>query len=165
MFSFKPKKSEESCTSGCCTPQPKGKEVCPRCGNAAKKVLGKTLAHLLTEAAKAKLTSLEGFGYCKTPSCKVVYFRGEEVLEQDDLTVTVGLKEGTTPATVCYCFEWTKEKIAEELNTTGKTTALEDIKAKMEDPGCSCETLNPSGTCCLGDVGKAIREIEAKISV
>ena len=165
MFSFKPQKSEKSCTSGCCTPQPKGKEVCPRCGASAKRVLGKTLLHLLTDRAKAKLASLEGFHYCKTPSCAVVYFRDEEILTQDALTVAVGLKEGGSPATVCYCFGWTKEKIAEELKSSGKTMALEDIKAKMEDPGCSCETLNPSGACCLGDVGKVIREIEATISV
>ncbi|RUM75026.1 MAG: hypothetical protein DSZ10_00605 [Sulfurovum sp.] len=164
MFTLRPKTSQSNCTSGCCTPQPKGKETCPRCGASAKMVLGKTLSHLLTDRVKAKLASLKGFHYCKTPSCAVVYFRGEEILTQDALTVSVGLKEGVSPATVCYCFGWTKEKIAEELKSTGKTTALEDIKAKMEDPGCSCEILNPSGACCLGDVSKAIKELEAELS-
>jgi len=27
------------------------------------------------------------------------------------MKVVVGLKEGSKPATVCYCFEWIKEKI------------------------------------------------------
>jgi len=73
--------------------------------------------------------------------------------------VTVGLKEGASPATTCYCFDWTKEKIRAELQETGKTNALEDIKAKMENPGCSCEVLNPSGVCCLRDVGLMIKEL------
>ncbi len=160
MFTLKPQTSEEGCSTGCCTPQPRGKEACPGCGAETKGVLDKTLSHLLTDAAKASLSCLDGFHYCKTPSCEIVYFRVDETLTQDDLTVTVGLKEGASPATVCYCFDWTKEKIAEEIARTGKTTALEDIKAKMENPGCSCETLNPSGACCLGDVGKVIKEIE-----
>ena len=79
------------------------------------------------------------------------------------MNVIVGLKEGAKPATVCYCFEWTKEKIKAELEATGETKALEDIKGKMENPGCSCEILNPSGGCCLGDVGKAIKEIQKAV--
>jgi len=177
MFTFKPAQEskrepkKESCYStetegncsteshDCCTPQPKGKAACPLCGEAAKGVLAKTLAHLLTDDVKTKLDSLEGFYYCKTPECGAVYFRDDKVLKQDALTVTVGLKEGATPATVCYCFEWTKEKIKAEFEATGKSTALEDIKAKMEDPGCSCEILNPSGQCCLGDVSRVVKEL------
>ncbi len=154
--------TSDSCSTeshGCCSPQPKGKAVCPLCGKAAKGVLVKTLEHLLTDDVKAKLDSLEDFHYCKTPTCEAVYFRGDEVLKQDALTVTVGLKEGAGPATVCYCFGWTKEKIRDEIEATGKTTAIEDIEAKMGNPGCSCEILNPSGQCCLGDVSKAIKEI------
>ena len=57
-----------------------------------------------------------------------------------------------------FTFKPTKEKIKAEIEVTGKSTALEDIQAKMKDPGCSCEILNPSGQCCLGDVGKVVRE-------
>ena len=169
MLSFKPVKEEnrESCSvegGGCCTPKPKGKAVCPGCGEKAKAVLGITLESLLSDEAKSRLKSLDGFYYCKTPTCKTVYFRDKTVLSQDDVTVVVGLKKGATPATVCYCFEWTKEKIQAELEATGETVALQDIKAKMEDLGCACETLNPSGGCCLGDVSKVIKELERSSS-
>ena len=166
MFSVKPIVNDTSCTTGCCTPQSKDKVACPKCNEKAKGVLGKTLEHLLTNEAKAKLTScFDGFYYCKTPSCEVVYFRNDEILTQNDMSVVVGLKEGASPATTCYCFDWTKEKIRAELQETGKTNALEDIKAKMENPGCSCEILNPCGGCCLGDVGKAIKEIKAELEL
>ena len=178
MFSTKPK--EDSCCStttsscstspesnghDCCTPQPKGKEACPKCSEKAKGVLGKTLEHLLNDEAKEKLSCLDGFYYCKTPSCEVVYFKDDELLTQKDLSVVVGLKEGAEPATTCYCFGWTKEKIRTQLQETGETNALEDIKAKMEDPGCSCEILNPSGGCCLGDNTKVIKEIKKELGL
>jgi len=149
----------------CCTPQPKGKAACPSCAQKAKGVLGKTLEHLLTEEAKAKLTCFDGFHYCKTPSCDVVYFRDDEILTQKDISVIVGLKDGATPATTCYCFDWTKAKIRAELREHGETKALEDIKAKMENPGCSCEILNPSGGCCLADTTKAIKEIKMELGL
>ena len=181
MFNFKVKKETESsgstnatsCAStaretegeGCCTPQPKGKMSCPACGEKAKGVLAKTLEHLLTDEAKDELSCFDGFHYCKTPGCEVVYFRNDEVLTQKDLSVVVGLKEGAVPATTCYCFDWTKEKIRAQLQETGETNALEDIKAKMDDPGCSCEILNPSGGCCLGDNTKVIREIKKELGL
>ena len=159
MFALK-HKEEVSCESGCCSPQSKGKEICPHCAEKAKGVLGKTVSHLVKKESQSKFDSFDGFYYCKTPTCKTVYFREGTVLIQEDMSVVVGLKEGATPATVCYCFDWTKEKIKAELEATGKSSALEDIKAKMENPGCSCEVLNPSGGCCLGDVGKVIKEFK-----
>lgn len=151
--------------NNCCTPQPKEKVECPECTQKAKGILTKTLASLLKDETKDKLSCLDGFYYCKTASCEVVYFRDAEILRQKDINVVVGLKNGAAPATLCYCFEWTKERIKEELKQTGKTEALQDIKAKMEKPGCACEVLNPSGSCCLDDVTKAIKEIKEKLAL
>jgi len=166
MFSSFTVKKEESCSSdkqnsehNCCSVQPKGKVECPFCQEKAKGVLGKTVEALLSDDAKSRLTCFDGFHYCKTPSCKIVYFRDDTVVTQEDMNVVVGLKDGATPATVCYCFAWTKEKIKAELLSERKTAVLEDIKVKMQNPGCSCEILNPSGGCCLGDVAKAIKEL------
>ena len=157
--------TQNSCdtNSGCCTPAPKGKKECPSCKQQAKAVLSKTLDALLKDEAKAKLDCLDGFYYCKTPSCSTVYFKDDTTLTQDDVSVVVGLKEKASPATLCYCFEWTKEKIYKDIKETGSTNALKDIKTKMDTIGCSCESLNPSGSCCLGDVTKAIKEIKTSI--
>ena len=149
----------------CCTTQPKGKVECPECHLKAKGVLGKTVEALVSTESKSNLSCFDGFYYCKTPFCNTIYFRGATILTQKDISVIVGLKDNATPATVCYCFKWTKEKIKAELEKTGKTIALEDIKAKMENPGCSCEVLNPSGGCCLGDTTKAIKEIKSELNL
>jgi len=151
--------------ANCCTPQPKAKVECPNCNEKAKGVLSKTLNALLTDELKKEFTCLDGFYYCKSPSCEVIYFRDERILRQDDIKVIVGLKEGATPATVCYCFKWTKEKIKKELIQSKISTSVEDIKTKMDTIGCACEVLNPSGGCCLGDVGKAVKEIKKELGI
>lgn len=145
---------------GCCTPHSSKKAQCPLCNKEAKSVLSKTLNALLHTDVKETLSCLDGFYYCKNSLCKSVYFRNDVVLEQKDLTVMVGIKEEATPALLCYCFEWSKERIQKEFHMTGKSSALEDIKAKMKDPGCSCETLNPSGRCCLVDVTAFIKTLK-----
>ncbi len=154
----KNKEQTEDNQHGCCTPQPKGKVECPKCGKKAKGVLGKTIQHLLTNKAKSNIALYDGFYYCKTSTCRVIYFRGDEILTQEDLSVKVGLKDGTTPANLCYCFGWTKERIEDEIFKNGKSGAIDDIKHKMATVGCSCEIKNPSGNCCMGDVSKYIKD-------
>ncbi len=163
QFFTKKEEQTSSCdtNSGCCTPAPKGKMECPQCKQKAKAVLAKTLDSLLKDETKSSLESFDGFYYCKTPTCSTVYFRDKTILTQDDLSVVVGLKDKASPATLCYCFDYSKEKIYKDIKEKGTTTVLEDIKTKMKTQGCSCETLNPSGGCCLGDVAKAIKEISA----
>ena len=155
MFSIKPISKENAC----CSEQTNKKGNCPLCQQKAKSVLVKTLEHLLTKQAKEKFTCLDSFFYCKNPSCKVIYFRNKEILQQEDITVSVGLKDEAYPNTLCYCFNWTKDKIKEEIKNNGNSSALNDIKAKMKNPGCSCEISNPSGRCCLIDVTTAIQEL------
>ena len=47
--------------------------------------------------------------------------------------------------------------IKDELRKAGRSGALDDIRARMKDPGCRCETENPSGSCCLASVAKGIK--------
>jgi hypothetical protein len=35
----------------------------------------------------------------------------------------------------------------------------------MENPGCACEVLNPSGGCCLGDVTQEIKKIKKELDL
>ena len=160
MFTLKPEQTTCSTEShNCCTPAPKDKAVCPSCGISAKEVLSKTVDALLTPAAKAKLSDTKGFHFCKTPTCSVVYFKENILLTQEDLDVIVGLKEGASPRTLCYCFNITEEMVEEEIAATGTSKAKTVIKEKMQSIGCACEIKNPSGGCCLADVGKAIKEV------
>ena len=156
---------DSTCGDGCCSPKSKGKSICPRCGVEAKGVLAKTLDALLVDEVKEDNRSLEGWHFCKTATCEVIYFKGTLVLDQADVGIEVGCKAWASPFVVCYCFGWSREKIKDEISREGKSIVQSDIKTKMAEVGCSCEILNPSGGCCLGDVAQVVKEIKKEIGV
>jgi copper chaperone CopZ len=80
-----------------------------------------------------------------------------------DIRVRVGQKETEPPIQVCYCFDWTTDDIERELRFTGNTTIPERIKTKIQQGFCHCESMNPQGSCCLGSVNRAAKEIRAKL--
>lgn len=135
------------------------KDVCPICKDKAKEVSPITIKSLVKNEYIKELLSIEDFFYCQTPNCEVIYFKPNEIIKQEHLIKEVGLKEWANPKTVCYCFNWTKEKISDEVNKLGKTNAIGDISEKMNSIGCDCEHQNPSGKCCLKDVKKVIKEL------
>jgi len=96
--------------------------------------------------------------YCGVGDCTVVYFDADgRTIDKTELTVRVGEKEADAPHTVCYCFGHTREDIEAEVGRTGATEIPASIKAKVQAGECSCEVMNPKGTCCLGDVGQAVK--------
>ncbi len=52
---------------------------------------------------------------------------------------------------ICYCFKHSKKELYDAIQEGREQEILDDIKVKMKDPGCFCETANPSGKCCLSD--------------
>lgn len=154
---------------------------CPKCGKKGKTVKPVTLRALLkdeyaAEVAVADESNCEsgcspskgntGWRFCDSPQCDVVYF-GEQsgvTFTKDQLKVSVGVKEKAGERPLCYCFGHSVATITEELRTKGQSDALEDIRRKMKDPGCSCEVKNPSGSCCLGSVAKGIDTAKAELT-
>jgi oligoendopeptidase F len=58
---------------------------------------------------------------------------------------------------ICYCFKKTKKELFEAVKNGNENQVVDDIKSKMKDPGCFCETANPSGKCCLADIQSFIK--------
>ncbi|RUL83173.1 mercuric transporter MerT family protein [Tautonia sociabilis] len=83
---------------------------------------------------------------------------------KSQLRVPVGVKEKAGDRPLCYCFGHSVASIKEEFRTKGHSDALQDIRAKMKDPGCRCETENPSGACCLGSVTKGIKIAQEELT-
>jgi len=137
---------------------------CPSCNLKAKTVPVSAINHFLKDELKKSISSLEEFSFCSTPTCKVVYFRNTYAIYQSDIKYSIGIKENATPATVCFCFNWTKEKIEEQVQNSGDSTAIIDIQNNMKEGSCNCEVNNPRGRCCMSDVKKAIRDIKMKYS-
>lgn len=150
----------ETKKDNCCNPKFFTQDTCPICKQKAKDVSIVTLSSMIKKKYQKELKSLNGFYFCKTSNCEVVYFKGLEIIKQDMLNIEVGLKYWTNHSTICYCFNWTKEKMNEQITRTGKTNALEDIKSRMNTDKCACEINNPSGKCCLKDVKQVIKELK-----
>ncbi|MCX9013339.1 MAG: hypothetical protein OIN89_00835 [Candidatus Methanoperedens sp.] len=134
--------------------------ACKECGSAGKPVMEITLGSMVKEPVLEAIKNPDGFHFCETPSCEVVYFNNEQqvYLHKQDVKARVGIKETESPVPVCYCFGWTQERIFEEIKQHGKSTAVQEIGAKIKAGECECEIKNPSGRCCLGNVNKVVKK-------
>lgn len=47
---------------------------------------------------------------------------------------------------VCYCFEYTKEDIEQDVIKNGTSTILGRILAEKQGGKCECAAKNPKGT-------------------
>jgi len=154
---------EQNQHSCCCGPKnPDIKPVCRVCGNPGTPVTAITIESLVRKERRSQLASPEGFSFCHTPDCAVIYFNNDtdEYIEKGDVKIRVGIKETEDPVPLCYCFGWTQKKIADEIARTGKSLAVEDITNRMKTAGCNCERNNPSGGCCLTDVKNYLDKVK-----
>ncbi len=142
-------------------------DTCPVCLSKGRRVGLFTVRSLV----KAKLEATVGeetYRFCQSPACDVVYFSEAPPYRRFlrcDLRVAVGQKTTELPIQVCYCFDWTTEDLEREFRLTGTMTILRRIKKKVQQGFCHCETMNPQGTCCLGNVQRAVNEIRAGLAV
>jgi hypothetical protein len=61
---------------------------------------------------------------------------------------------------ICYCFNHSKKELYNAVKSRKEDIIVTDIKEKMKDPGCFCETSNPTGKCCLKDVLAFIKAVK-----
>lgn len=139
--------------------------VCPSCGNSGKGVSRTTMNALLNDDQLDAIQDAE-YRFCDSAGCDVAYFTaGGSSFTKDQLRVEVGVKETAGKRPLCYCFGHSVESIKRELQTVGESHALDDIRGKMKDPGCRCETENPSGKCCLGSVASGIETAKVELEL
>ncbi len=153
--------------SDCCKlPGPVGAadDRCHRCGEKGRRVPRETMESLLKPEALERLSRAPYF-FDRTPDCDVVYFANDapSYFTKSELKVRVGIKETAPPIPICYCFGHTAESAREEIAPTGRSTVAKRIAAEVQSGNCSCEVENPSGRCCLGEVNRAIQQIQKEL--
>lgn len=137
--------------------------LCPVSGKPGRRVPDVTLRNLVRDDRQPEVQGREWY-YCDLSDCDVVYFTAEgRTLRKDALKVRVGAKEKSSPRTVCYCFGHSVESICDEVVRTFESTVEASIAAKVKAGECRCETMNPKGACCLGDVHKVVKDVFAGI--
>lgn len=147
----------------CCLVEEKthapARAACPVSGTLSRQVQRRTLEHLLKPEKIDSIQKVQYY-YCKEPACNVVYFSNENApfFAIDDLKVKVFAKDGGDDVPVCYCFDWTRGRIKQQLSATGSSTAALEIAREIKAGRCACDIKNPKGECCLGDVNLVVKE-------
>ncbi|QDQ02447.1 (2Fe-2S)-binding protein [Lysinibacillus fusiformis] len=133
---------------------------CPLCKTKAKNVKLITLKSLLKPSALETLNAESTHYFCSTKDCDVVYF--DTINKKyliSDIKVSVHQKDDSTTIPICYCFDWTKEKIGKYVKQELVPKPIEQIRENIKENRCGCEVNNPQGSCCLGNVTKYIKSL------
>lgn len=132
---------------------------CTICNSKGKKVKLITLKSILKPSALETLDANKNHYFCSTKDCKVVYFdTSNKKYLISDIKVPVHQKDDSPTTPICYCFDWTKNRIKEYIGKGLTPNPVEHIRENIKENRCGCEVNNPQGSCCLGNVTAYIRE-------
>lgn len=136
--------------------------ACCQCGSKGSAVDLVTAKALLTEVA-LRLLTLAPLYFCQEPTCSAVYFTTDgQVYSGAALRVPVWQKEPAGRRRICYCFDENEESMLREVVETGRCGAVQRVRDHIAADRCACDVRNPRGTCCLGDLMKAVARLEAE---
>lgn len=137
--------------------------LCPHNGAKGKPVKLITLKSLLVPSALERLGVANAYGFCPSNDCRVVYFTEQgQTFITSDLKVPVFQKDENEAVSVCYCFAWSRQRIREEFEQSGKSNVMDMITAHIKAKRCGCEVNNPQGSCCLGNIRLVVEQITQK---
>jgi len=140
--------------------------ACPSCGKKGKTVDTQTVKALLAITLEAVNESTT-YRFCRTPDCSIVYFDEEaSMFTEADLRESVHQKHPQAEGVlVCYCYQHTPGSIRAEVVAQGKTDVVARVTAGTKAGTCACDIRNPQGSCCLGNVGKVVKQILAEVEL
>lgn len=131
-------------------------DVCPVNGVKGKAVKVVTLKALLTPQALATLEPHEQHRFCLDPDCPTVYYSPSRTYRGEDLKVPVFQKDPGADVPVCYCFAHTRRDLGRAVQENTAERIPRSIRAHIQAGRCGCEVTNPQGSCCLGNVTRAV---------
>lgn len=134
--------------------------ACPVCAAKAKSVATLTVKSLVRD--HTRVAPDQAYWFCRTRDCEVIYFSDKTVFRKAELKVRVGLKERAGPIPLCYCFGYDREDVKRDIEAHGTSQIPDRIKAEVAAGFCACEVKNPAGTCCLGELKRAVKELEGE---
>src|SRR5216684_3132512 len=144
--------------SSCAADQLRDTNRCSSCNGQGRPVSRKTVL-LMLKPEFLERAMYGNYSFCPARDCSVVYFedKGSQQFTVADLRIRVGLKANDYPIPLCYCFGFDESHIRDEISTTGKTTIPARVSNLIREGLCACDSRNPSGMCCLGELNKAAK--------
>lgn len=147
----------------CCAPSNNTgavKTECSSCGEKGKNVQLITLKSLLKASALETIEHENSYIFCSNSACSIVYFSSNhsQTFNESDMKVPVYQKNFSMDVPVCYCFDWTRERLLQTAGTDQQPA--DEIKAHVQAGRCGCEVNNPQGACCLGNVSLFVRGLK-----
>lgn len=152
--------------SDCCqstSPSPEVAVVgCPGCGERGISVELTSVKAQLREQALAR-SACASHRFCRTATCDVVYYdEFGSTYRRADVRVPIWQKEPAGDRVICYCFGENERSIADEIARRGSSHAVARVRDHVQAGRCACETRNPRGACCLGDLTAIVQEFQHK---
>jgi hypothetical protein len=84
-----------------------------------------------------------------------------DVVDESELITQVGGKALAQPIPICFCFADTKADIGLDVAANGGASTIKTaVMTAVAEGLCACEHLNPSGSCCLPDVHRAVKDAQ-----
>lgn len=131
------------CSSSHCETANSVKHKCPVNGIECPEVPRRTITHHIKQSWRWDGKD-QPYYFCDDPDCDVVYFGiDDSVILTSEMRTLVGLKNKSNDAILCYCYGATQTDVINERGIR------DFVIGKTKEGECSCETSNPSGTCCL----------------
>ncbi len=138
--------------------------VCPSCEQKGKKVKIQTLQAMLAVTLEA-IDHSTTYRFCRSADCPVVYFgEGGDSFVEEDLREQVYQKHPESEDIfVCYCYRHSPGTIRSEILERGETDVVARVTAGTKAGTCACDIRNPQGSCCLGNVRAAVKQVEESL--
>jgi hypothetical protein len=128
--------------------------ACPVCGLVGAAVGLVTVRALLRKNLR-DTASGDGFRYCRTPHCPIVWYRGDPsfVADAASVRVSVNVKTSDPRRPLCYCLKVDEATVFREVSEKGCCSTLEDVQRMTRaNTGKACHVTNPSGNCCEREI-------------
>ena len=134
--------------------------ACQICGELGRIVAKQTVVHQVISEKLSSVGDAE-YRFCGTADCDVVYYSVDgNVFTTDDVRELVTTKTKGDNRPLCYCFGFTEGHVRREIVLKGETTIPAQVTQLIKEKLCACETRNPSGSCCLGEINRTTRQVE-----
>jgi len=135
--------------------------LCQICGEVGRVVAKQTVVHQVGSETLSSVGNAE-YRFCSSGDCEVVYYSAEgNVFTTDDVRELVTSKTKGDNRPLCYCFGFTEGNVRQDLVLKGETTIPAQVTQLIKEKLCACEIRNPSGSCCLGEINRTIKNLLA----